>query len=750
MQKTTLKKYGKLFLKIAGGCLGILFLFILSVYFGVWGSIPGKKEIQSLSQYKASEIYDVNNELIGKFYLSNRQPIPFSQIPQHAIDALLATEDVRFYDHNGIDTRSLVRVFFKTILLQDASSGGGSTITQQLAKNLFKRKNYGFLTIPVVKTKEMIVARRLENNYDKKEILELYFNTVPFSGNTYGIESAALKFFNKNASDLSPSEAATLIGTLKATYTYDPNKFPDRSRKRRNVVLYQMHKYGFLNDTNYNTYKTDSLTLNFGNFDEQKGLAAYFREELRTKMAAWCKENSTKETPYNLYTSGLKIYTTIDKKMQQYAEEAVEEHLKNLQKTFENEYGNNAPWLKNKALISSVVKRTTAYKKLKANGVSEKAILDSLSKKKKMQWYTLDGDKEVRASTIDSIQHYLKFLNAGLLAIDPNTGAVKSWVGGVNFQHFKYDHVKKSKRQVGSTFKPIVYTTALDNGVQPCDYFSAREVEYENMEGWSPSNSGDIEEKYLNYSLKTALSKSINTVSVKVLEEAGIDNTIKMAEKMGITSTLPKVPSLALGTAEISLAELTGAYAAFVNSSKPASPHYLLKIENDKGELIETFESKKDTIQPAFSESTRQIMIEMLQSVVNNGTATRIRSTYGLKNDMGGKTGTTQSNKDAWFVSVMPKLITATWVGNDDHRIGFKTTRTGQGANAALPIAAKLIQKMNKDTVFNKLTEAKFKQPSASVIKMLDCEPTKRDGFFKRLFTNPDKKKKTNFKTKKD
>ncbi len=747
MKKERLKKLGNFILKVFLLITGCISIFIISVRLGVWGSIPNTKEIQELSQYEASEIYDVNNELIGKFYLSNRQPIPYSQIPKHTINALVATEDARFYDHNGIDIKSLFRVFFKTILLQDASSGGGSTISQQLAKNLFSRKDYGVFTLPVVKTKEMIVARRLEKNYTKEEILELYFNTVPFSGNTYGIESAALKYFNKKTSQLSPTEAATLIGTLKATYTYDPNRFPERNIKRRNTVLQQMNKYGFLTNAEYETYRLDSLKLDFGNYDEQSGLAPYFREELRNRMLAWCKENTTKEKPYNLYTSGLKIYTTLDKTLQEYTEGAMEEHLANLQKSFEKEYGKNAPWLTNKVLITSVLKRTEAYKKFKAKNLSEEAIMDSLKTKRKMWWHDIDGKKEVTASTIDSVKHYLKFLNAGTLAIDPHSGAIKSWVGGVNFEHFKYDHIKKSKRQVGSTFKPIVYTTALEQGIKPCDYFSAQEVEYENMEGWSPSNSGDIDEKYLNYNLQTALTKSINTVSVKVLEEAGIENTIALAEKLGITSTLPKVPSLALGTAELSISEMAGAYAAYVNESKPVSPYYLVKIENKKGELLEEFKDK-DTLQPAFSETTRQIMIEMMQSVVNNGTASRMRNTYGLQNDIAGKTGTTQSNKDAWFVSVMPKLVTVTWVGNDDHRIGFKTTRTGQGANAALPIAAKLFQKMNKDTTFNSITKARFKNPNAAVIEMLDCEPTKRDGFFKRLFTNPDKKKKAKFKTK--
>jgi len=741
-------------LKLAGiyvfksiAILVLLFcMFFLSVYLGAWGSLPNKNEIKELTQYKASEIYDVNNELIGKFYISDRQPIPYQQIPQHVIDALIATEDARFYDHKGTDVKSLFRVFFKTILFQDASSGGGSTITQQLAKNLFSRKEYGFLTLPIVKIKEMIVARRLENNYTKKQIIELYLNTVPFSGNTYGIESASLKYFNKNTNDLSISEAATLIGTLKATNTYDPNKFKQRSITRRNVVLSQMLKYNYISENDYTKNKQDSLLLDFGNYDEEKGIAAYFREELRNTMLNWCKENSKGNKTYNLYTSGLKIYTTIDKKFQQYSEEAMNEHMKKLQKTFENEYGKNAPWLKNNQIINDALKNSEAYKKYKSKGISEKDIIDSLSKKRNMWLYDFDEKKEINASTKDSIQHYLKYLNSGMLAIDPHTGAIKSWVGGIDFTHFKFDHISKSKRQVGSTFKPIVYTTAVEKGVSPCDYFSAQEVSYENMEGWSPSNSSNIDEKYLNYSLKTALSKSINTVSVKVLEEAGINNTIAMAKKLGITSKLPEVPSLALGTGEITIPELAGAYAAFVNDSKSVKPYYLLKIENNAGELLEEFKPN-DTIKPAFSETTRQIMIAMMQSVVNEGTASRLRNSYKLQNDIAGKTGTTQSNKDAWFIAVMPKLVTVTWVGHDNHRIGFKTTATGQGANAALPVTAKLLQKINNDTAYQSITKASFKKPSPEVMDMLNCEPTRRDGFFKRLFTNPDKKKKKRFKT---
>ncbi|WP_236002815.1 penicillin-binding protein 1A [Luteirhabdus pelagi] len=741
-----MKKWGLRIAKAIAIGLGILGLFIVSVYFGAWGPIPNKTALQELSQQKASEIYDRNGDLIGKFYLANRQPIPLEQVPQHTIDALIATEDARFYEHSGIDTRSLFRVFFKTILLQDASSGGGSTLTQQLAKNLFQRKNYSFMTLPVVKVKEMITAKRLERLYSKKEILELYLNTVPFSGNTYGIESASLKFFNKKAKDLSLTEAATLIGGLKATYTYNPYRFPERSQNRRNVVLFQMNNYGYLEDSAFETAKKDSLELDFGRYDEQKGLAPYFRETLRQKMLKWCEEHSTKKNQLNLYTSGLKIYTTLDKSLQEYAESATLDHLQNLQQQFEKEYGDNGPW-ENEKILTSTLKKLPSYRRLKAKELSEEAIIDSLSQKKKMQWFTYDGYEEVEASTIDSLKHYLKYLSTGMLSIDPSSGAVRTWVGGIDFEHFKYDHISKSKRQVGSTFKPIVYTAALEQGIEPCDYFSAREVAYANMKGWSPSNSGDVDEEYMNYNMETALSKSINTVSVKVLEAAGIGNTIALAEKLGINSELPAVPSLALGTAEVTIPEMAGAYAAFVNNSIPVTPHYLLKVESDTGEVLEKFETPESR-QEAFSATTRQVMLEMMQSVVNKGTAQRLRNTYGLRNEIAGKTGTTQSNKDAWFVGITPQLIAVTWVGHDDHRIGFRTTATGQGANAALPIFAKWYQQLNKDEAYASITNARFENPSSEVQGLLDCEPTKRDGFFKRLFTNPDKKKKRDFKSK--
>ncbi len=392
------------------------------------------------------------------------------------------------------------------------------------------------------------------------------------------------------------------------------------------------------------------------------------------------------------------------------------------------------------------VQNSPAYKKLERNGLDKDAILDSLKKKHPITLMEWDGEKTIEASSMDSIQHYMKFLNTGSMSIDPASGAVKTWIGGVNFKYFKYDHISQSKRQVGSTFKPIVYTAAIEKGIAPCTHFSAQEVSYDNLEGWSPSNSGDKDETYLNYSMEQALSNSINTVAVKVLEETGIPNVISQAKKMGISSQLPKLPSLALGTAEIKINELIGAYACYVNQGKPVTPFTITHIANTKDSVLVKFQPTV-VKEPAFSEETGMLMLEMMKATVDKGTAARLRSRYNLPNAIAGKTGTTQNNKDAWFVGITPKLVSITWVGLDTYEIGFKSTSLGQGANAALPIFALWLQKLNKEKQFNAITKARFTEPNAYILDQLDCEPIKRDGFFKRLFKNPNKTKSKKFKS---
>jgi penicillin-binding protein 1A len=612
-----------------------------------------------------------------------------------------------------------------------------------LAKNLYPRKERKKTNLVVDKIKEMFIAKRLEDRFSKEEILLHYLNTVSFGDNTFGVESASLRFFNKHASQLKIEEAATLVGMLKATYSYNPRLFPENSRARRNLVLQSMEKNGFLAPAEKDSLMAVPLVIDYREFDHNSGLAPYFREEVRKQLIRWAKAQEEEGKDYNIYTDGLKIYTTLNYKMQTMAETAMKAHMTSLQKQFEAGYGKNAPWNR-MAILERAVHHSAPYKKWIEKGLTPQQAWDTLKTKRNMVLADWNGEKTVSASTIDSIQHYLKFLNTGSISIDPRTGAVMTWIGGIDFAHFKFDHVAQSRRQVGSTFKPFVYTTALEMGIAPCTYFSAQEVAYENLKGWSPSNSGKKDETFLNYSMEEGLSQSVNTVAVKVLERTGIHNVLVQAKKMGIFSELPNQPSLALGTGEIYVNELAGAYASFVNEGRAVFPYLIKTITDQNDSLLVAFEPKR-AAERAFSKETGQMMLEMMKSTINRGTAARIRSTYKLKNDIAGKTGTTQNNKDAWFVGIMPGLVHVSWVGMDDHEIGFKSTTIGQGANAALPLFALWLQKMNADRALSPITQAKFDKTPDDILELMDCDPIKRDGFFKRLFKNPSKKKSRKF-----
>lgn len=743
--KVLKKKWIKWLLIFSASVFAFFIILYISIYLGVFGKLPTKEALSSIKQQQATEVLDRNGTLIGKYYIYDRQPLTFNDFPQHLIDALVATEDTRFYQHDGIDNVSLVRVFIKNMILQDKSAGGGSTITLQLAKNLYRRKQYVMFTMLINKFKESIIAKRIEEIYSKEDILTLYFNTVPFSDNTYGIESASRKFFNKSASNLTKVEAATLVGTLKANNYYNPRLHLQRCQDRRNVVLNQMVKYNYLPQDSLEFYVDQNLVLDYHSFSHDVGLAPYFREEVKKELKVILDSIKNHEgKSFDLYKDGLIIHTTLDYKMQELAETAMKEHLAKLQIDFEASYGKQTPWKTHGKIIESAIKKLTTYKFYKEKGFTDKQIKDSLSLKKETNLFNWAGDTIQNVSTIDSLRHYLKFLNTGMLSIDPSTGAVRTYIGGIDYRYFKYDHVSQSERQVGSTFKPFVYTAAIENGMNPCTYFSLGEVTYKNYDNWTPSNSGKKEEDpYINYNLEHALSNSINTIAVKVLNEVGIPKVLEQVEKLGISKELPNQPSLALGVAEINLKDLTGAYASYVNKSLAVKPYYITKIEDKNGNTIASFEPKigKDE---AFSDYTRQVLLEIMKSTVNKGTASRLRSTYKLTNDIAGKTGTTQDNKDGWFVGITPNLVTVTWVGNDNHSIGFKTTGIGQGANSALPIFANFYQKLNLDTIFNDITKAKFENPSTKVLEDLNCDPEKRDGFFKRLFGTKNKTK--NFK----
>ncbi|MFH4967939.1 transglycosylase domain-containing protein [Gaetbulibacter sp. M240] len=752
--KSRIKKNWKTYLlKGAGLFAGILILFYLSIYFGIWGKIPSLNALKDLKQSQATSILDVNNQLIGKYYIYDRQSISHENFPKHLIDALIATEDVRFYEHNGIDYKSLFRVFFKTILTGDESSGGGSTITLQLAKNLYGRHNYGPLTLPVNKIKESIVARRIESLYSKKEILTFYLNTVPFSDNTFGIESAALKFFNVNTKQLSIPQATTLIGTLKANHSFNPRIYPEKSRSRRNVVIQQMVKYGYLEPDMASRSMDEPIVLNYQHFAPNQGLAPYFREEVKKQLDRILRQNKYKKENgehYNLYQDGLKVYTTLDNTLQQYAEKAMKDRMAKLQKEYENAYGKNKPWLKNKSGFQSVLKRLEIYKRLKALKFSEEEILDSLSKPVEQELFSWNGSIKKSISTLDSLSYYLKFLNTGLISIEPSTGAVRAYVGGIDYRYFQYDHVSQSKRQVGSTFKPFVYTAALESGMKPCSYFSPKAITYTDYENWKPTNASDADSlNNLNYSLKYALSHSINTVAVKVLHETGINKVIDQAHAMGVQSNIEEVPSIALGSSNLRVIELGEAYTSFVNDSKPSQPIFIRKIETKDGKLLASYEdlNPERTVEKVYSDYTRQVMLEFLKATVNEGTAQRLRSTYQFNNDIAGKTGTTQDNKDGWFVGILPQLVTVIWVGNDHQQIGFSNTAIGQGANSALPIFANYLRALNKDAKYDKITKSTFETPSDQVIADLSCPLIKKENFLQRLFEpSPDK---TEFKKKK-
>ena len=733
----------------------ILIVVVVSFYYmvswGFFGKVPNTKDILNYENNTASEIYSSDGVLLGKYYLQERTNASFEDFPSHLIDALIATEDVRFYNHDGIDYQSLVRVAVKTLLLGDRSSGGGSTITQQLAKNLFPRESQGIMALPVSKVKEMIVAGRIEKVYTKEEILTLYFNTVSFGYNSYGIETASVRFFNKKPSELNIEESAVLVGMLKATTLYNPRRNPENSLERRNVVFNQMEKYGYLYESELDSLKALPLEIDFTLTTHNEGMATYFREHIRNELQEWCRNNQHENgDSYNLYTDGLKIYTTINSKLQRYAEQAVEKHMKQLQTVFNDHWKNKRPWSGNRNSLISAIHRSGRYKTLKNQGLSESEIQQEFKKPVTMKIFTWEGEQEVEMSPLDSVKHYLYFLNAGFLAMDPADGSILAWVGGINHKYFQYDHVNiGTKRQVGSVFKPVVYAAALEKGIKPCDFVPSRRITYRNFDDWSPGNADDNYDGY--YSVQGALTNSVNTVSVKILERTTIKNAVKMARNMGIESDIPAVPSIALGTPNLSLYEMVGAYSSFVNHGRVNKPNYLSRIESREGQVIEEFNSEEKE-QRAMSERTSELMLQMLRQVVDKGTANRLRSVYNLPNDIAGKTGTTQSHADGWFIGMTPKIVAGVWVGSDDPNIHFRTITYGQGAAMALPIWGLFMQSVNKDSDFKAIRNTKFDPVTYPLDELLNCEDYKErksvSDIFKHILSGKKKPEKRKAKRK--
>lgn len=698
----------------------VLFLALVIV---VWVETPSRKELQTIQNQVASEVFSADSLLLGRYYIQDRTEVTYENISPEVINALIATEDVRFYEHEGIDFVSLGRVVVKSIFLQDESAGGGSTLSQQLAKNLFPRERYWVLSLLINKLREVTTAYQLESIYSKKDLLTMYLNTIPFSDNTFGIQAAAKRFYSTTADALQTHQAAMLIGQLKATHSYNPRLFPKRALERRNVVLSQMVKYNFLDSAKADTLKDQKLALEYNKISHHQGLAPYFREYLKAELLGWCKANKKEDgSSYNLYTDGLKIYTTIDSKLQEYAEKALVQQMTEVQKQFFDHWGKELPWQDKEYVLQEAIVRSPRYQRLKKQGLSEKEIMEVMQKRQPMRMFTWEGEKDIKASPIDSIKHHLQYLNAGFMAMEPATGEVKAWVGGIEHDFYQYDHVKATtKRQVGSIFKPIVYAMAIEEGILPCDLFSAEQETYIDKEGvkWTPRNMQN--DYHVQYSMRGGLAYSVNTVAVKLIQEAGVMNTIGLARKMGISSELPDVPSIALGSSSISLMEMTTAYACLANEGVTNLPYYIKSITDLSGKVYDDFK-QKNTGKRAISKETALLVRQLMQTVVHEGTASRLRWKYGVYADVAGKTGTTQANADGWFMAITPKLAIGTWVGADDPRIRFRNTRLGQGSNTALPIAAYFLKQVNQDKDFKEISSARFKRLPYELQEELACD----------------------------
>ncbi len=678
------------------GCIfGLLILLFFLTWIGAFGSVPGKKELKAIRQPEASKIYSVDGKLMGKYYTVNRNTLAFEDIPPEFMTSLIATEDSRYWTHHGIDFRSWGRVFVKRLILGQESAGGGSTLSQQLAKNLFPRKDYWFVAMLINKFREWIVASRLEKVYSKEELLTFYINTVPFGENIYGLDAAADRYFSTTADSLAIEESATLVGLLKATSYYNPRNYPDRAFNRRNVVLQQMAVNGVIDSLQLDSLRNIPLTISYQRNTDSEGIALYFRNQLRPLLLDWCA-NHTKPNgePYNLFVDGLKIYTTIDFGMQEYAEEAARTHMSKLQEQFDKQFTDWEPY---QDAIDDAVKRSDRYVSLSEDGKSKEAIKKIFDEKIQMKFWTWNGMRDTTATPLDSIKHYLKMLQGSLVAINPKTGGVMAWVGGNDAQTFDIDFVI-TPRHPGSAFKPFLYATAIDQGISPCTFYMNEQRTYSKYENWAPRNAdhsyGGV------YSLVGALAKSINTIAVQLIFDTGMDAVIQRARKMGIKGEMKKVPSLALGTAEVTLLELVSAYTTFLNKGSHRPYMLITRIEDADGNVLEEFGTQPTT--SVFSAETCGIINQMLSNVVDRGTAASLRGTYNIKGALAGKTGTTQFQSDGLFVGMSPKFLAGAWVGCFDRRVSFNSLRDGQGGKTALPIWGEFVQRLQAEPEYNK------------------------------------------------
>lgn len=714
----------KLGLAGAAALMAFLLPLILGVYLGVFGPLPNYGELKNIRNNQASEVYAEDGVVLGKYYIENRSNTSLDEIAEPVLHGLVATEDARFFQHGGIDLRAWVRVLVKTMLLFDESSGGGSTLSQQLAKNLFPRRRYWLLGTPINKIREMFTARRLEKVYTKEELLNLYLNTVPFGENVYGIKVAAHRFFNKTPDELKIEEAAVLVGMLKGNTLYNPYRNPERALERRNVVIKQMQRYGYLTEGETDSLKALPMTIDYQKEGNNEGLATYFREHLRQELEDILADYRKPDgSAYNLYTDGLKIYTTINSRMQQYAEEAVSEYMPKVQDNFNRDWAKGEAWGGEEALEQALL-ATDRYKTMREQGYSNAKIRKTFEEPIRMTIFDWEeGTVDTLMSPLDSLKYYLSMLNTGLLAAEPQTGLVRAWVGGTAHRFIKYDHVK-SRRPVGSTIKPVVYAQALRSGMLPCEYTPNQQTTYDQYNGYSPRNSdGDYGGAY---SIQGALAKSINTVAVSVGIRAGLDNVATLARQMGINKgRIKAMPALALGAVEASLMEMVQVYSGFAaRGVRPGRLHYLDRIETADGKKIVSFPrpGSKSSVR-VLEPDVADIMITLMQSVVDSGTARKLRYEFGLGGAVAGKTGTTQNQADGWFMGFTPRLAVGVWVGSDNPAAHFRSLSRGQASSTALPIWGGFMRKVSRDGKLKSWRGGAFPTLSDSLAAYLQCPP---------------------------
>ncbi len=733
------KKFWQIFFYGLGGTI----LFFILASWGIFGSMPSFEDLENPDSNLATEVISTDGVTIGKFYNENRTSIKYSDLPKHLVDALIATEDERFYEHSGIDGRGTMRA-----VLSVGTSGGASTLTQQLAKLLFHGEGSKFLPFRIVqKVKEWIIAIRLERQYTKNEIIAMYLNKADFVNTAVGIRSAARVYFNKEPRDLAIEEGAMLVGMLKNPSLFNPIRRMERVQARRNVVLGQMVKNGFLEEAAKTSLESKPIVLDFHPESHQEGIATYFREYLRNFMGKWVEENKKSDgSDYDIYRDGLKIYTTIDSRMQTYAEEAVTDHLKNLQQEFDiqNKTNKNAPFVNisdaetNRILMQSM-KSSERWRTLSALDKSEDEIIKSFGIKTKMKVFTWKGERDTTMTPTDSIRYYKGFLQSGVMAMEPRTGHIKAWVGGINYKYFQYDHVGQGARQVGSTFKPFVYATAIERlNMSPCDSiidspFTIPKGRHHVTESWTPSNS---DHKYRGMvTLKKALANSINTVSAKLIDKVGPEAVVALTHKLGVNSEIPVQPSIALGAVEITVQDMVAAYSTFANEGVYIKPQFINRIEDKNGVVIyEPVPESHDVL----NKDIAFAVIKLLEGVTEEGSGLRLRTQgggngynrvtgypYVLSNPIAGKTGTSQNQSDGWFMGMVPNLVTGVWVGCEDRSARFKGITYGQGATSALPIWGIFMKKCYADKDLS-VSKSEFERPTNLSIKV-DCWVPKKD-----------------------